>query len=102
MGPVTVVGFILIALAALLTLLLPPLAVSINQGHDAAAAGLQYFFVCIPRWLIVAIVLSLSIARGGFGWVSRSVAVQCLVVLALHVALGVVSGLSIIGMRDQG
>jgi hypothetical protein len=97
----TLLTYLLIGVAALLTFVLPSLAGSLQAlaGPDRAGSEMYYIFICAPRWLVLAVVLGVIVARGGFAWVSRHTIFQWLAVFAVHGAVGVLSALALLSLR---
>ena len=92
-----------IGVAALLTIGLgafycqPPPA-----GPDRAMIGIVCFLAQTPRWICMAILLGLCVAKGAFVW-PESRATQYLMVFALHLAIGfgaICAGLAGLGMTS--
>src|SRR5262245_59897416 len=81
---------LLLPLAALLTLPLFPLVDSLRRaaGPDRSGADIQFVFLCVPRWILLAIALMGLVPRGAFDWIPGP---RGLIVFALHLAMGIVS-----------
>jgi hypothetical protein len=78
-----------VALAALLTIWLGIFfCLPLPAGPDRAMIGLGCFFLQTPRWVCMAILLGLCVAKGAFMW-PESRAAQYFVVFVVHVAIGV-------------
>ena len=82
-----------LALSVLLTLPLAPFVDSLRRlaGPDRTGAAFQYFIVCGPRWILMAVALFPLVSRGGFDWTHASRGVQGVLVFIVHVAMGVTS-----------
>ena len=96
---------VLLVCAALMTILLGgALTAPLPLGPDRAMIGLTCFFTQGPRWLCLAIVLSMCVTQGAFHW-PRARAAQYVVVLVLHALLGLGSlacALAAIGKHYPG
>lgn len=86
-------SMILLLFSLLLTVPLFPLVDGIRRlaGPDRSGADLQYFMVCGPRWILMAVVLLGLVSHGSFGWIHPSRGVQQGVVFLAHVAMGIAS-----------
>jgi hypothetical protein len=62
-------------------------AAPLPPAPDRAGIGLVCFMVQGPRWICIAVVLGMCVARGAFSWPSDR-AVQYVVVFAVHALLG--------------
>lgn len=92
---------ILLAIAALLTAWLGfSYLLPLPAGPDRAMIGLGCFFIQTPRWICLAIVLGLCVARGAFSWPGDRAA-QYLLIFTTHLLLGlgaICAGLAGLGM----
>jgi hypothetical protein len=98
----TFLTFVLIGLSALLTWVLPSVANSIQRigGPDSVGAEFQYVLVCGPRWLFLAVVLGVLVVRDSFRWVNNNKGIQFLVVFGVHGAVGILSALALLCLRE--
>jgi hypothetical protein len=79
---------ILLTLAALLTICLGIFfCFPLPAGPDRAILGFACFFLQTPRWICLAAVLGICVAKGAFTWPADRGA-QFLVVFIAHAALG--------------
>src|SRR5205823_1728614 len=96
---------VLLAFAALMTIILGGAFIApLPLGPDRAMIGLACFFTQIPRWLCLAIVLSMCVHHGALHWPTERAA-QYGVVIVMHALLGLGSiacGLAAIGKRYPG
>src|SRR5262245_1586245 len=97
----TIAALALMALVVLLTVLLACLVVDTGKlsGAGRSGASMQLGLVLPLRWLCLAGLLAICVARGAFPWPSTATG-QYVVVLAAHAVLGFAS-LMIAGMEME-
>ncbi|MEO7967105.1 MAG: hypothetical protein ABIT38_24665 [Gemmatimonadaceae bacterium] len=95
---------ICVALAALCTALVPALVATNRRlrGPDAGGAGIQNFFLCVPRWIAIAVAMNLLISRGAFATLAHSTATQRTLLMLVHVTAGVLSIAALLSSRSGG
>jgi hypothetical protein len=95
---VTVIGNLLLGLAALVTGLM---ALSVSEFHPVSgpdAMGLIiYPMILSVRWLALAGALGIGVSRGAFAWLAPARGVQGVAIGAFHLAAGAASLASVIG-----
>ncbi len=97
------ITLLLLVLASVATLFLMPAVRSIQRldGTDAAGSEITLLFLCAPRWLAVAAVLCVLIARGSFQWISASTGLQAAAVFGSHLVAGLVCGGCLVVARER-
>jgi len=97
-------AYVLSAAAALLTVAIFRFAHTPSPRHGPDAAGVEMFYllICPMRWAIVAVLLVMAARASGLAGTGRSVGVAMAVLLGLHLAGGVLSISSFMGLRGGG
>lgn len=97
------ITLLLLVLASVATLFLMPAVRSIQRldSTDAAGSEITLLFLCAPRWLAVAAVLCVLIARGSFQWISASTGIQAAAVFGSHLVAGLVCGACLVVARER-
>jgi hypothetical protein len=97
-------AYILSAAAVLLTAAIFSFAHTPGPRHGPDAAGIEgfYMLVCPLRWVIVAVLLGLTARATGLAGTGRHMGVAMAVLLGLHLAGGVLSISSFMGLRQGG
>src|SRR4029453_14865048 len=79
---------VLLLIATLLTIWLGiSFVLPLPLGPDRAMVGLGGVFIQTPRWICLAVVLGLCVARGAFTWPADRAA-QYLIVFVVHALIG--------------
>ncbi len=85
----TILGYTLLAIALLCTVLYVPIATTIRPVSGPDGMGLiALFILTLGRWILLAVAVTIAATRGGFSWIHPGHGVQWIAVMFLLTASG--------------